>query len=158
VKWQSGKNWRNGKELKWRNGESLELATLPIPRQTKYKLYVNEDRKKGRMKQEREIADLLYRTPYLVLPRLALEAMPVEWQRKFMDLMQEAEDAGIETPHYFVFRDVSDGNGEQIRGAKCVNRDKWDQRPFYRLTGGYRDDPWANYRHGDIRELCPNFK
>jgi hypothetical protein len=49
VKWQSGKNWRNGKELKWRNGESLELATLPIPRQTKYNLYVNESRKKGRV-------------------------------------------------------------------------------------------------------------
>lgn len=100
----------------------------------------------------------LYRTPYLVIPRLALEAMPEDWQLRFEALMKEADDAGIETPAYHVFRDLSDGNPDQIRGCKQVNRGQWDQRPFYRLTGGYRDDPWTNYRHGDIAELCPNFR
>lgn len=99
----------------------------------------------------------LYRTPYLVLPRLALEAMPEEWQEKFEALLQEADDAGIETPTYFVFRDLSDGNPDQIRGCKQVNRGRWDKRPFYRLTGGYRDDPWANYRHGKILDVSPSF-
>lgn len=95
----------------------------------------------------------LYRTPYLVVPRLALEAMPNEWQEKFEALLQEADAAGIVTPAYYVFRDLSDGNPDQIRGCKQVNRGQWDQRPFYRLTGGYRDDPWANYRRGDAHEL-----
>lgn len=95
----------------------------------------------------------LYRTPYLVIPRLALEAMPEEWQVKFEALLDEADKAGIKTPSYHVFRDVTDGNPDMIRGCKHVNRGAWDQRPFYRITGGHRDDPWANYRHGDAIEL-----
>ncbi|WP_075292616.1 hypothetical protein [Pararhizobium arenae] len=95
----------------------------------------------------------LYRTPYLVIPRLALEAMPLEWQERFEALLKEADEAGIQTPSYHVFRDVSDGNPEAIRGCKQVNRGKWDERPFYRLTGGWHDDPWANYRHGDAKAL-----
>lgn len=95
----------------------------------------------------------LYRTPYLVLPRLALEAMPEEWQVRFEAMLSEMESAGIKTPCYHVFRDVSDGNPDMIRGCKQVNRGQWDQEPFYRLTGGNRCDPWANYRRGDAIEL-----
>lgn len=95
----------------------------------------------------------LYRTPYLVLPRLALEAMPLEWQKKFEALMNEMEEAGIQTPHYLVFRDLSDGNPESIKGVKQVNRGQWDQNPFYRFTGGWYNDPWMNYRRGDAFEL-----
>lgn len=95
----------------------------------------------------------LYRTPYLVIPRLALEAMPMEWQEKFEALLKEADEAGIKTPEYLVFRDLSDGNPDAIRGVKQVNRGQWDQRPFYRFTGGWGDDPWANYRHGDAVAL-----
>lgn len=95
----------------------------------------------------------LYRTPYLVIPRLALEAMSLEWQEKFEALMQEADEAGINTPPYFVFRDLSDGNPDMIKGCKHVNRGQWNETPFYRLTGGNRDDPWANYRHGNAFEL-----
>lgn len=100
----------------------------------------------------------LYRTPYMVIPRIALEAMPEDWQKRFEALMVEADEAGIETPDYYVFRNLDDGNPDQIRGCKQVNRGQWDQRPFYRLTGGYNEDPWANYRRGDLSELCPNFK
>lgn len=95
----------------------------------------------------------LYRTPYLVIPRLALESMPQEWQENFEALLQEADEAGIKTPAYMVFRDVSEGNPDMIRGCKHVNRGHWDQQPFYRLTGGLYDDPWANYRHGDAMKL-----
>lgn len=100
----------------------------------------------------------LYRTPYLVIPRLALEAMPAEWQERFEALMTEADEAGIETPDYFVFRDLTDGNPDSIKGVKQVNRGQWDQEPFYRFTGGYYDDPWTNYRRGNIADLCPDFK
>lgn len=95
----------------------------------------------------------LYRTPYLVIPRLALEAMPIEWQERFEALMKEADEAGIKTPSYLVFRDLSDGNPEGIRGVKQVNRGDWNNRPFYRFTGGWYDDPWTNYRRGDAMEL-----
>lgn len=95
----------------------------------------------------------LYRTPYLVIPRLALEAMPTEWQEKFEALLKEADNAGIVTPSYHVFRDLTDGNPNMIRGCKQLNRGQWDQQPFYRLTGGYYDDPWANYRRGDAFAL-----
>lgn len=95
----------------------------------------------------------LYRTSYLVIPRLALEAMPKDWQEKFEALLKEADETGIVTPSYCVFRDLSDGNPDQIRGVKQVNRGDWNNRPFFRFTGGYNDDPWANYRHGDAFEL-----
>lgn len=99
----------------------------------------------------------LCRTPYLVIPRLALEAMPLEWQQRFEALMKEADEAGIETPSYFVFRDLSDGNPDMLKGVKQVNCGQWDQEPFYRFTGGYYRDPWADYRRGDITALCPSF-
>lgn len=88
----------------------------------------------------------LYRTPYFVIPKLALQAMPMEWRERFEALLVEMEDAGIETPAYHVFR-ANPHYG--MRGCKQVNADRHDQRPFYRLTGGWEDDPWANYRHGD---------
>lgn len=95
----------------------------------------------------------LYRTPYLVIPRLALEAMPLEWQQRFESLMKEADDAGIKTPEYLVFRDLSSGNPDAIRGVKQVNRGDWQNRPFYRFTAGWHDDPWSNYRHGNAKAL-----
>lgn len=95
----------------------------------------------------------LYRTPYLVIPRLALEAMPEDWQVRFELLLEEADAAGIVTPTYHVFRNLDDGNPDGIRGCRQVNRGQWDQRPFYRLTGGWHDDPWADYRHGDAAAL-----
>ena len=36
----------------------------------------------------------LYRTPYLVIPRMALEAMPEDWQKRMVALLDEAEAAG----------------------------------------------------------------
>jgi hypothetical protein len=89
----------------------------------------------------------LYRTPYLVIPRLALEAMPIEWQEKFEALMKEADEAGIKTPDYFVFRDLTAGNPDAIKGVSKVGED------WYKFTVGYRNDPWANYRHSDALEL-----
>lgn len=92
----------------------------------------------------------LYRTPYLVIPKLALQDMPMEWRHRFEALLVEMEQAGIETPAYHVFRaDPPFG----VRGCKQVNKDAHGSRPFYRLTGGWQDDPWANYRHGDAKAL-----
>lgn len=93
----------------------------------------------------------LARTPYLVLPKLAIKAMPFEWRDRFEAMLVEMEDLGIETPEYHVFRD--DGPGERYTRARVVN----ETSGFIRLTKG-EDDPWANYRYGDVAELCPNFK
>lgn len=92
----------------------------------------------------------LNRTPYLVLPKLAIQAMPIEWRNRLEAMLEEMESAGIETPAYHVFRaDPPVG----IKGCKQVNKGKWDQEPFYRLTGGWQGDPWANYRHGNALAL-----
>lgn len=97
----------------------------------------------------------LYRTPYFVLPRLAIEAMPEEWQDRLEALMVEAEEAGLETPSYHVFRDKSSpGCDPFIRGTKQVG-----ENGFHIFHGRAAiEDPWANYRHGRIEDVCPTFK
>lgn len=92
---------------------------------------------------------ILYRTPYLVVPKLAIQAMPMEWRDRLAALLNEAEAAGITTPEYHVFRA---GNDEFTR-ARLVN----EETGFVRMVKG-EPDPWADYRRGDIRALCPAFK
>lgn len=92
---------------------------------------------------------LLPRTPYLVVPKLAIQSMPMEWRERLAALLREAEDVGIVTPSYFVFR----GGDDEFTRARLMN---WETG-FVRIVHG-REDPWANYRHGDIRELCPELK
>lgn len=69
------------------------------------------------------------RAAYLVIPRLALENMPADWQRKFVALLDEAQEMGLETPEYKVFRKGKAG----------------------RIASG--SDPWANYRRGNFEEV-----
>lgn len=95
----------------------------------------------------------LARTPYLVIPKMALQAMPMEWRDRLEALLVEADDAGLETPEYHVFRD--DGPRGEFTRARVVN----EYTGFVRLCAGRRD-PWADYRHAThekIRALCPNF-
>ncbi len=66
-------------------------------------------------------------SPYLVIPRLALQHMPAEWQRRFVELLQEAEESGLKTP-----------------GDYEVRR---------RVNGRYADDPWRDYRRGNVADL-----
>ena len=95
---------------------------------------------------------LLYRTAYFTLPRLAIEAMPSQWQQRFVDLMNEAyEQHGMETPAYHVLR--ADAEYTSVTLDDPDDETSWE-REFYCL----RHDPWANYRHGRIDELCPSFK
>jgi hypothetical protein len=97
---------------------------------------------------------ILYRTPYLVIPRLAIEAMPKNWQDRLQKLLIEADEAGMETPSYFVFRDKSEpGIDPFMRGVKSVG-----ENGFAVFHGRHAlGDPWADYRHGNIRKLCPTF-
>lgn len=87
---------------------------------------------------------------YLVMPRLAIMAMPEWWQAALERLLAAADEAGLATPDYHVFRD--DGPGEEYTRARVVN----DYTGFVRLTGG-KDDPWANYKYGKVADLCPGF-
>lgn len=72
---------------------------------------------------------ILYRTQYLVLSRTLLEAMPKEWQHRFIDIIDEIEDEfdyshpDWFTPNYTV---------------NCKDKD-----------GRFIQDPWGNYRHPD---------
>ncbi|RVH56231.1 hypothetical protein CN213_15910 [Sinorhizobium meliloti] len=96
-------------------------------------------------------ASRLYRTPYLVIPRLALEAMPLDWQRRFEALLREADDAGLDTPEYHVFVDHP--------ARTLVERaDPDDPHSEIESVTRILPDPWANYRRGRIEEVCPTFK
>lgn len=94
----------------------------------------------------------LWRTPYLVLPKMAIQAMPMEWRERLEALLKEADDAGLETPEYHVFR----GGDDDFTRARCVN----DETGFVRIVKG-REDPWADYRHATaakVRRICPTFR
>jgi hypothetical protein len=93
----------------------------------------------------------LARTPYLVLPKLAIQSMPMGWRRRFEEMLQEMDDTGMSTPNYQVFRD--DGLGEPFTRATCVN----ESTGFVKVVRG-QEDPWANYRHGRTEEICPDYK
>lgn len=93
----------------------------------------------------------LARTPYLVLPKLAIQSMPMGWRRRFEAMLQEMDDTGMSTPGYHVFRD--DGQGAEYTRARVVN----EETGFIRLCRG-KDDPWANYRHGCVENICPDYQ
>lgn len=94
-------------------------------------------------------ATRLPRTPYLVIPRLAISAMPLEWQERLEQLLVEADDAGMETPSYYVFR----GGDDEYTRAKLVNY----ETGFVKIVHG-REDPWANYKYGDAAEIMAEAK
>lgn len=94
----------------------------------------------------------LARTPYLVIPKMALQAMPLLWRMAFEALLKIADEAGLETPDYYVFR----GGNDEFTRARMVN----EHTGFIRLVKG-RADPWAFYRHANrarVRSICPTFK
>jgi hypothetical protein len=86
----------------------------------------------------------LARTPYLVIPKLALQSMPLEWQHRFEKLLQEADH--IPTPAYFVLR-------QDAEFTSTTLDDPTDEtsriREYYEIT----EDPWANYRYANINDL-----
>lgn len=63
---------------------------------------------------------------WLVLPRLALQEMPLDWQARFIALMDEAYELGLDAPN-----DVS---VVRRKGGKFVSNDHWN-----------------NYRRGTVR-------
>jgi hypothetical protein len=79
---------------------------------------------------------------YFVMPRAAMQAMPIEWQEKFIELMDEAEETGMETPSYHVLR----ADPEYTYVEKYDSEDEGSRD--YEFTA-LRTDPWANYRRPD---------
>lgn len=74
----------------------------------------------------------LYRTPYFVIPRLALETLPYDWQVRFSELLTEAYEVHkLQTPKYTVSRRDHKGRWfkdwwiDYRRGnaATCMQRD-----------------------------------
>lgn len=84
---------------------------------------------------------------YFVAPRMALQAMPEDWQRRFVDLMTEFEATGIETPSYHVLRDSE----AHTVIERCDDEDP--ESPPYRFTA-IDADPWAQYKYPDF-DLLP---
>jgi hypothetical protein len=88
---------------------------------------------------------------YFVLPRLAMQEMPIDWQERFIALMAEAEALGLETPNYHVLRN----SREHTLVAKYDPDDETSRD--YEFTA-VAEDEWANYRRGSAAALCPAFK
>lgn len=104
------------------------------------------------------IAEMLYHTPYFVMPRLALEAMPKEWQRRFELLIDEMAKAGISTPAYYVFRDDNLSPPGMVRNVALDRGEHDPMKAWFVFMWHTNEDPWANYRRGNIKEICPTFK
>lgn len=90
---------------------------------------------------------VLYRTPYFVMPKLALGAMPHEWQRRFIALVEEMESAGLVTPEYYVLR---------AEAFYTTIKDNDEDLPV-KYTN-WSSDPWSNYRRGDAFALSSEAK
>ena len=95
----------------------------------------------------------LARTPYLVLPKLAIQVMPIEWREELEALLVEMENCGLATPAYEVVPE-----GGEIRQKMCRDKDSWRCGEVVPVAS--IDDPWADYRHNQIAKvkmLCPAF-
>lgn len=89
----------------------------------------------------------LYRTQYLVIPKLAIQSMPKEWIARLEELMLVAEESGMETPSYVVLRNEPEFIGTAYEDPE----DEHGAVDYYSVRRG---DPWANYRRGSASELC----
>lgn len=83
---------------------------------------------------------------YFVMPRSALQVLPLDWQNRFVALMNEAEEFGLETPDYKVLR--SDAPYTLVTKYDIEDEGSRD----YEFTA-LLEDPWADYRHPDISLL-----
>ncbi len=63
---------------------------------------------------------------YLVLPRLMLESMPAEWQKKFVELLDEMEETLEVDENYSSEYSVQ-----------------------YKVDGKFASDPYRDYRRGE---------
>ncbi len=87
----------------------------------------------------------------MVLPRLAIESMPEDWQHRLESLLKEADAAGVDTPVYTVLRD-------EPEYSRVVYEDPEDEFGALDSVTVFRRDPWSDYRRGDIKAVCPSFK
>jgi hypothetical protein len=132
------------------------------PRRTLFSRVAHQEAKAAQFKAEdlgeAPIGDcpfdtILPRTPYLVMPKMAIQAMPMVWRQRLAALLEEAEAAGLETPGYLVLRNAA---GDDPHGSALQ-----DERTGFIKIVRAPCDPWANYRHAshdDVRKLAPNFK
>lgn len=69
---------------------------------------------------------VLYRTQYLVLDRTMLEAMPIEWQKRFIEVVDDVED-------------VFDFSSEKWQHLEYLVKPK--------DNGRFIANPWGSYRY-----------
>lgn len=75
-----------------------------------------------------------------------MSAMPPEWQRRFIRLMEEVEEANIQTPTYHVLR-------ADVEYTSVVKYDSEDENSRDWEFTAVRTDPWANYKYPDYSLL-----
>lgn len=88
---------------------------------------------------------------YFVAPRLLLDSMPLDWQRRFVELVEEADKELSAVPDYIVLRDESPY-------TVTIRSDPEDERSEVMDYSPVLSDPWANYRYGNMQELINDGK
>lgn len=94
-----------------------------------------------------EYFELTY-AQYLVLPRTALQSMPAEWQREFVNLIEQLDETFEFLPHQTI------GSGKQYRVIvdELVEEFDADEKDFVQKWANLdMDDPMANYERGRRR-------
>ena len=75
---------------------------------------------------------------YLCMPRSVLQAMPADWQRRFVALLEEANAGGVKTPdNYHITLRGEDG---RFKSDPLCNYRRPDRDVVARCLGGYRPD------------------
>ena len=83
---------------------------------------------------------------YFVMPRVCLQSLPLEWQKRFVELMDEAYELCDEIPDYHVLRD----DPEYTHVKKYDSEDEMSRD--FEFTA-WRTDPFANYKRPEVKAL-----
>jgi hypothetical protein len=73
-------------------------------------------------------------------------------------MLTKMEDAGIKTPEYCVFLQDKSTQEGQVRNMAIERGDYDPAHAYYVFVNRLTEDPWSDYRHGNIKDLCPEFK
>lgn len=84
---------------------------------------------------------------YFVVPRVLLQEQPLDWQRRFIALMDEISDDLGKTPEYMVLRD-------ELGYLTKIPDDPEDEDSRVTEVHIGWPDPWADYRRGSVAQAA----
>jgi len=83
---------------------------------------------------------------YFVVPRLLLQEQSLDWQNRFIDLMDEIGEQLIELPEYHVLRAEDEYTMVTLEFDDDDNSNVSEYTPL-------KSDPWSNYKRGNSEDI-----